>query len=331
MAEEITKRRSDRYKNETQDIQENQETPKKEKKQLILKEKKKDIQKEPKEKKEHPLLNKIVLTILLSFIILICYSTMVEPKFINIKEYKIESKTIPESFHGFKIIQLSDIHYGTTTNKKYLERLSKKINELKPDIIVFTGDLLDKNISLTETSEKELTSFLNSLKCSLYKYAIYGDEDLDNKRYSEIMSNSGFILLENKITPLYYKDTTPIIITGYNPMITKPNYTIITDFIDNKDTSNLFKLVLTHEPDSLDKFIDYNPNLILSGHSLGGIIDLKFTTPLALPQNSTKYYDDYQKIKNTDLYISNGLGSNGLNARFLNPPSINLYRFYKTK
>jgi predicted MPP superfamily phosphohydrolase len=145
------------------------------------------------------------------------------------------------------------------------------------------------------------------------------------------MSNSGFILLENKITPLYYKDTTPIIITGYNPMITKPNYTIITDFIDNKDTSNLFKLVLTHEPNSLDKFIDYNPNLVLSGHSLGGIIDLKFTTPLALPQNSTKYYDDYQKIKNTDLYISNGLGSNGLNARFLNPPSINLYRFYKTK
>ena len=125
-------------------------------------------------------------------------------------------------------------------------RIASKINELKPDIIVFTGDLLDKNISLTQNTEEELTTYLSSLKCSLYKYAIYGDEDLDNKRYSEIMSNSGFILLENKITPLYYKDTTPIIITGYNPIITKPNYTILTDFIDTEYQLGLTVFILSN-------------------------------------------------------------------------------------
>lgn len=330
MAEEQIKRRSDRYKEEieVEDVEETKEIK------VIKKESKKNAEtKEPKtkEQKQHPLLNKIILTIIITIIILISYSTMIEPKFINIKEYKIESKLIPESFHGTKIVQFSDIHYGTTVNKKQLERISNKINEIKPDIIVFTGDLLDKNISLTQNTEEELITYLSNLNCSLYKYAISGDEDLDNKKYQEIMTKSGFTILDNKSIPLYYKDTTPILITGFSPIITKPNYTILTDLIDNQDPNNYFKLVLTHEPDSIDKFINYNPNLVLSGHSLGGSIDLKFTKPLMLPTNSTKYFEDHQKIKNTDLYISNGLGSTGLNARLLNPPSINLYRLYKTK
>lgn len=328
MAEEQIRRRSDRYKDEieVEDVEETKEIK------VIKKEPKKvPEQKEQKTKEQHPLLNKIILTIIITIIILVSYSTMIEPKFINIKEYKIESKLIPDSFHGTKIVQFSDIHYGTTINKKQLERIANKINELKPDIIVFTGDLLDKNISLTQNTEEELTTYLSSLKCSLYKYAIFGDEDLDNKKYQEIMTKSGFTILDNKSIPLYYKDTTPILIAGYNPIITKPNYTILTDFIDNQDPTNYFKIVLTHEPDSIDKFINYNPNLVLSGHSLGGSIDLKFTKPLMLPTNSTKHFEDYQKIKNTDLYISNGLGTTGLNARFLNPPSINLYRLYKTK
>ena len=329
MAEEQIRRRSDRYKDEieVEDVEETKEFKK------IKKIESKNTTNEINnpEEKEHPILTKIILTSIILLIILVSYSTIIEPKIINIKEYKIESKTIPDSFHGTKIVHFSDIHYGTTINKKQLETITNKINELKPDIIVFTGDLLDKNISLTQNSEEELITYLSSLKCSLYKYAIFGDEDLDNKRYQEIMTTSGFTILDNKSVPLYYKDTTPIIIAGYNPIISKPNYTILTDTIDNQDPNNYFKLVLTHEPDSLDKFINYNPNLVLSGHSLGGSIDLQFTKPLLLPENSKKYYNDYQKIKNTDLYISNGLGTTGLNARLFNPPSINLYRLYKTK
>lgn len=328
MTEEKVRRRSDRYKIETKDEQ-NEIIKKKKNK----KEEKKHIKTDQttKKNKEHPILNKIILTIIIITILIISYSTIIEPNIINIKEYKIESKLIPDSFHGTKIVHFSDIHYGTTINKKQLEKITNKINELKPDIIVFTGDLLDKNINLTKNTEKELITYLSNLKCSLYKYAIFGDEDLKNKQYQEIMTTSGFTILDNKTTPLYYKDTTPILITGYNPIVSKPNYTILTDLIDSKDPTNYFKLVLTHEPDSIDKFINYNPNLVLSGHSLGGSIDFKFTKPLLLPENSKKYFKDYQKIKNTDLYISNGLGTTGLNARLLNPPSINLYRIYKTK
>ena len=152
MAEEKYKRRSDRYKDEieVEDVEELEETKTIK---VVKKEEKKETPKElPKEEKQHPLLNKIILTIIIIFIILVSYCTIIEPKIITINEYKIVTNTIPESFHGTKIVQFSDIHYGTTINKNQLKNIVNKINNLKPDIIVFTGDLLDNNIVLTETS-----------------------------------------------------------------------------------------------------------------------------------------------------------------------------------
>ena len=252
MIEEKTKRtRSKKY-----EIEDNETLKKEEPKQEITK-----------EKKEHPVLKKILLTISSILILVILYSTLIGTRIIDINEYKVESPSLPESFHGIKIIHFSDIHYGTTINKKQLDNIVKKINNLKPDIIFFTGDLIDKNIKIDKETTNELIESLNKLECSLYKYAIYGDEDLSNNSYKEIITNSNFTLLENTSTLLYYKNQTPIEITGYNPIITSPNYTILTDLIEEQDTTNYYKIVLTHEPDSIDKFINYNPNLVLSGHS----------------------------------------------------------------
>ncbi len=281
--------------------------------------------------KEHPLLKKILIYSLIFIIIFITYCCIVEPSFIDIKEYKVESPTIPDSFHGFKIVHFSDIHYGTTINKNQLDKIVSKINELKPDVIFFTGDLIDKNITTTPEIEEELKSSLSKLECTLYKYAIYGNEDYNNDKYQEIITSADFYLLDNESKLLYYKDITPIEITGYNSIETKPNYTILTNMIDEIDTTNFYKIVLTHEPDSIDNFINYNPNLVLSGHSLGGLIKFPFLKPLFLQDNSKKYYDDYYKINSSDIYISSGLGTSGINARFNNHPSINFYRIYKVK
>lgn len=314
MEEKKYKTRSSRHK---------EETP-------IVEEKKiEKIKKE--EKKSHPVLKKVFLTIFFFILIIVVYSSFIGTKLIEINEYKVESNTLPESFHGLKIVQFSDIHYGTTINKKELDNITEKINNLKPDIIFFTGDLLDKNITITDEIKKELISSLNNLECTLYKYAIYGDEDLENDEYKDILNNSNFKLLEDHSTLLYFEDITPIEITGYNPIITSPNYTILTNYVDEQDTTNYYKIVLSHEPDSIDKFINYNPNLVLSGHSLGGLIKLPYLKPIFLKENSKKYYENYYKLNNTDFYISNGLGTSGINARFNNHPSINLYRFYKTK
>lgn len=300
-------------------------TPKEEE---IHKTEKKEIEKIDVIKKPH-YFKKFLIVLGVLFLLIILYAYFIGTAFLDVKEYKIESSTIPDSFNGFKIVHISDIHYGII-NKSKLENMISKVNELKPDIIFFTGDLIDKNIKPTEELKNELTNSLSKLN-STYKYAILGNEDYNNELYKDIITSSDFILLENEAKLLYYKDTTPIEIIGFNSIETSPNYDDINNLLEDIDENTLYKIVLIHEPDSLDSIINYEPDLILSGHTLGGLVKLPFGTPLFLPDNAKKYYEDYYEINNSKIFISNGIGTSNLSIRLNNHPSINFYRFYKIK
>ena len=83
-----------------------------------------------------------------------------------------------------------------------------------------------------------------------------------------------------------------------------------------------------HEPDYVDN-IDVNGfNLILAGHSLGGIY-IPIKGLINLPDGATKYTNGHYKINETDLYVSNGLGTDNIKFRIMNRPSINFYRITK--
>ncbi len=84
-----------------------------------------------------------------------------------------------------------------------------------------------------------------------------------------------------------------------------------------------------HEPDFINE-IDYNTfNLILAGHSHNGQIRLPFIGAIILPPGAKKYYKEYYKLNNTDLFISSGLGTSNLDIRLFNKPSFNFYRITK--
>ena len=278
------------------------------------------------EKKEHPILMRICLTIGAIFILFCIYSFIICPSLLKVREYKVESNLLPSSFDGIKIVQLADIHYGTTINKKQLDKIVKRINELNPDIIFFTGDLIDKNIVPTETIQEEIIESLKNLNCSLYKYAVIGNED-DQETFNNLMEQTNFIVLNNETKLLYYKDKTPIAITGFNNISSNPVYSEINNPIDDIDVSTLYHIVIFHESDAIDSILEYNPNLVLTSATLGGKIN--FIKPLFLPDTADKYYEEYYRLNETDLYVSNGLGTTGVNIRFNNVPSFNFYRLYK--
>jgi len=99
-------------------------------------------------------------------------------------------------------------------------------------------------------------------------------------------------------------------------------------FTNNEDIG--YKIILTHEPDYTDTILSkYDINLILSGHSHNGQINIPYLKKLFLPYGSKKYYDNYYKINNTDLFISSGIGESRINMRLFNRPSINFYRINK--
>ena len=269
---------------------------------------------------------KIVFYTIIFIILLFLYINLIGTRIIEVHEYKIESNKIAESFDGFKIVHFTDIHYGTIINEKELKKIITKINELKPDIVVFTGDLFNTNISLDENSIKIITDNLKNINVSLYKYAVIGNED-DQEQYKKIMDNSDFIILNNEIKLIYNNDNTPLLISGF-ANDSNTNYTILNNNIDDIDTSNLYKIILTHQPDYIDDFINYKPDLVLAGHTLGGTIKLPLIKPLFLEEGGKKYYKKTYDIDNTKIFISNGLGTSGINMRFNNRPSINLYRLY---
>lgn len=275
--------------------------------------------KETKENKSH-----IFIYILLFIGLIIIYSRYIATTGIQIKEYSIINNKIPESFKGFKVVHFSDLKYGSTTDQKYLKKLVNKINELNPDIIIFTGDLVSSNYKLTDNDKKSIIENLNKLDPKIDIYSIRGDNDI-NETYNSIITQTKIIEINNLNKLIYYKGDTPIMLIGLDDSI---NGNQSLDMAFNYEENNYYKILIAHEPDTYEKIKDKNIDLFLAGHSLNGQVRLPFIGSIYTPTGAKKYYDSKYKIDNTEIYISNGLGTSKIPYRLNNRPSINLYRFY---
>lgn len=270
---------------------------------------------------------KILLFIIIFVSLFMLYSRYIGINGLKVKEYSVIDSKIPENFYGLKIIHLSDIHYKMTTSKKELEKVVNEINLLKPDIVILSGDLFNKDITYTKNDYNDLIELLGSINYNVGKYAIKGDNDLDIKKWENIMEESNFINLNNNYDFIYYNDTNPILLTGISSNIKKNHIkTSINSINEQIKDEYYYSILLLHEPDYIDN-IDYSKfNLILSGHSLNGQIKLPFIGGIIKPKGAKVYYDEYYDLENTKLYISSGIGTNKFKFRFNNTPSFNLYR-----
>lgn len=277
--------------------------------------------------KKHKLL-KIFIVLILIILVIILYSRFISTKGLTVKEYKITNELITDEFHGFKIAHISDIHYGRTVKEKELKQIVDKINLLKPDIVVLTGDLFDKDIELNEEIKKGLIETLKNIDVTISKFAIRGNHDNYFLEWDKTIADSGFIDLNDKYETIYKDGYTPIILAGLssNDIPINERYQSIELVVNSEENKDLYKILLIHEPDSIND-INYSYfNTILAGHSHNGQVRLPFIGGVILPEGAKKYYDNYYKLNNTNLYISSGIGTSTINFRLFNRPSINFYR-----
>ena len=249
--------------------------------------------------------------------------------FINSHGFKVNEialyENISDKYNGLKIVQISDIYYGNNVNKDELKRIVKNINLIKPDIVFFTGDLMYKD----NKDSTDVANILSKINTELGKYYITGDNDYNDDTVNDILNKSGFNSLDNKYE-LIYKDKDPILISGIS---TKKDKTNIEDKL--KDTyeylnnNSNYSILIMHEPNIIDK-IEYEKfNLILAGHTKGGVVRIPLLGGIILPEDNYLYGKNYYKKKNTKIYISNGLGNDEVNFRLLNKPSFNFFRLRK--
>ncbi len=274
----------------------------------------------------------LFLMIFLAFLLLIIflYSRFIGTRGLYVKEYTISNQQLPIHFHGLKIIHLSDLHFGDFINEEKMKKIIEKVNLINPDIIVFTGDLIENDLN---KNEKEiLTNSLKELDARLGKYAVGGNHDLEYDYWQDIIEDGGFQNIEEKTALIYDQAKKPILIYGLSPNLNNdqtPQQKLANfnkSLEENPDLKNTYKILLMHEPDFVDDFDFQNFNLILAGHSHRGQIRLPFLGPLLLPKGATKYYDEFYQLEKTKLYISSGIGNSQVNLRLFNRPSFNFYR-----
>ena len=212
-------------------------------------------------------------------------------------------------------------------NKEEVKRIVKMINLRKPDLIVFTGNLIDPEYKISTKEQEKLIKELQKLDCTIGKYAITGR--YDDEKYTTILSQSDFIILNNDYDLIYMNDNNPIMIVGLSSLLKEKRDVdkAFRYFKEENHNSNIYTLTIASETDDFDDIINtYNNDLILAGNSMNGQIRLPFIGGIIKKEGSKKYSDPYYKINNTSIYISSGIGSPDAGFRFMARPSINFFR-----
>lgn len=274
-------------------------------------------------KKKLGLFPKILLGVIFLLLFLFAWMHFLEPKVLIVKDEILQHEKLPDSYNGFTIVHFSDIHFGRTTNEQEVEELVKKINECKADVLLFSGDLFDSYINLSDANIEFLKASFQKLNARLKKYAVFGDQDyLNESAYESIMKESGFEILNGTNQVLYYHGNTPIYISGVSS-ITKqvPDYTEA--FKKDSDSLQLF---LSHEP-SVIQDVKHRADYVFSGHSLGGLIRIPFLGGIVQFENTNGYETGKYLVDQTTLFVSNGIGTQEFSLRFFNFPSFYCYRF----
>ncbi len=274
---------------------------------------------------------KIFIIIFLILLIALFYTNYSTTDII-VKEKRIRNEKIPTSMNGIKIISFSDLDYGSTIFSEEVEKLVKIINKRKPDIVIFTGNLINKNYKIKTKEQENLIKQLQKINTNIGKYAVTGKNDIDN--FNTIMNQSNFTILNNEYDLIYNSDNNPILIIGLSSLLkeTRDIDKAYSYFNEETHNSNIYTISIMSETDDLDSILSkYHSDLVLGGNSLNGEIRLPLIGGLITEEGSTKYKDEYYKLNDTEIYISGGIGTPNTGFRLFNRPSVNFFRITNKK
>ena len=262
---------------------------------------------------------------------LILYGSMVGKDRFEVKEVTFRSSRLPEAFNGYRIVQLSDIHIGSWQgNAKSLQRMVDLVNAQKPDLIVFTGDLVNNRAAELDGFEE----ILSQLHATDGVYSILGTHDYGpyyrwkSKRdqvnnlndLKKRQADMGWILLNNEHTLLHRGNDSIALIGVENEG--EPPFSQHGDLTKAQaGTNGLFKLLLSHNPTHWRREVlpQSDIDLMLAGHTHAMQLAIGHHSPASwiYPEWGGMYMED-----NRGLYVNVGMGFVGLPFRFGAWPEI---------
>lgn len=205
------------------------------------------------------------------------------------------------------------------------------MNQENANIVVFTGDLYDNYAQYKDDSE--LINLLSQIKASHGKIGIWGNRDYGGgavRQYLNIMVQSGFTVLKNAHDVVTLENNKKILFTGLDDGLLGRKASI--PWVNQTQID--YKVLMAHEPDIVEAFEGHNYDLILSGHSHGGQINVPFIPSinekaLSYSKLLSKYQSGLNKLDEGGLmYVNTGIGTTHISARLGVVPEIAVFTVY---
>jgi uncharacterized protein len=250
---------------------------------------------------------------------------LAEAETVEIEKVYIRLKRLPKALDGFRIIQLSDIHHSPFTSREFISGVIKIANDLKPDMFVLTGDYVSHEAEyIAPVAEMlgELRSEFGTFAC-LGNHDHWTDADLITNEFRrnniEVLINQGFrFSARNETFWLSGVDDFGVGKTNMRAAL-RGSY------------ANEMKLLLCHNPAAIRRAAYWNVDLMLSGHTHGGQVKIREPRESVLfPNRRKRSANGLHYRRETQVYITRGIGTVVVPLRYQCPPEISLIELKAT-
>jgi hypothetical protein len=248
---------------------------------------------------------------------------------LEITEYSMTHSNWPKSLDGYRIVHLSDLHNKSFgRNQKHL---LEKIDVLDPDLIIMTGDLIDRHHYDKEPALQLMEGCID-LAPTAY---VTGNHEIWHGSSDSLMTelrSMGVIVLNNE-TIHFTTSNGSYMLTGIGDradFMEQVDYDSMLDELSktSKNPSEIqgsdFNILLSHRPEQFESYVYSKYDLVFSGHSHGGQFRLPFLGGLIAPNQGLlpKYDGGFFQENDTTMIVSRGLGNSIMPLRLFNQPEI---------
>lgn len=269
-------------------------------------------------------IKKRLLYLLLGLVLLTCFFYFQNNSIVT-TPYNFSSDKVPQNFNGYKIVQLSDLH-----SKSFENNHSELVKKVKPDLIVFTGDLIDSD----RYNEKTSLTLMEKLVQIAPVYYVTGNHEWWSGKFNSLedkLKDTGVHVMRNTVEEITIgKDEIQII--GIDDPA-KVNESYVERAITEEDIKNAikgleeggnFKILLSHRPELFSLYTQYEFDVVFSGHAHGGQVRIPFVGGLVAPNQGLfpEYSSGMHDVDKTTMIVNRGLGNSIIPLRIFNRPEI---------
>lgn len=233
-----------------------------------------------------------------------------------VEQIQIRLKRLPKNLDGFRFVHLSDIHHSPFTSLEHISRAVQIANELKPEMFVLTGDF----VSHEREYITPMAEALGNLESEFGSFACLGNHDhrTDAKMVTDSLQAENIRVLTNEGFRFTARGASFWFCGVDDYSVGRPDLRLALrgSFPDE------MKMLLAHNPKMMYRAARASIDLMLSGHTHGGQVRLRDEEKKILPRR--KFASGLYRRKDTQIYITRGIGTVVLPVRFGCPPEISL-------